>query len=101
VNQNQAGCLRCGASVPVPPELEAVVMRCPYCQHDQPVPDLVTRQRALQARRQGEAASQAAALHVRSIQKTTSGIMTMVFIFVALILVVVFGVVGIILYKTL
>ncbi len=41
-------CQRCGAHVPVPPELHILSLRCQYCGLDQPVPDAASRQQALQ-----------------------------------------------------
>lgn len=43
----QVGCSNCGAKIPVPADLAATRMRCPYCGAEQPVPDLEVRRRAL------------------------------------------------------
>jgi hypothetical protein len=40
-------CGNCGASIPLPEDLAATRMRCPYCATEQPVPDLEVRRRAL------------------------------------------------------
>ena len=46
--QGTLQCQRCGAHVPVSPELHVLMLRCQYCGLDQPVPDAVARQHALQ-----------------------------------------------------
>jgi len=43
-------CGECNAKIRPPSELEAVVMRCNYCGHEQPVPDLAQRRAAIAER---------------------------------------------------
>src|SRR5438552_19017483 len=43
-------CSECNAKIQAPAELEAVVMRCNYCGHEGPVPDLAQRRAAIAER---------------------------------------------------
>lgn len=61
-----ARCAECHASMPVPPELEATTMRCPYCGASQAVPELEARRRLLlEHQREARLAEQARAAEER------------------------------------
>jgi hypothetical protein len=79
-----APCSRCGGSIAVPTAIEAVVMKCQYCGFEQPVPDLVQRQKALENQRGKRALQQQIQGNVRATNK-------MVFVFVGLVLLFVLG----------
>ncbi len=61
-----ARCAECHASMPVPPELEATTLRCPYCGATQAVPDLEARRRLLlEHQREARLAEQARVAEAR------------------------------------
>jgi hypothetical protein len=63
-------CVECHASIPVPAELEATTMTCPYCHRNQAVPDLETRRRLLlDQQREERLAEQARAAEAREARR--------------------------------
>ncbi len=47
---SKVDCARCGAAMPVPDDIAAVVLTCRYCGAQQPAPDLEARRRAVNER---------------------------------------------------
>lgn len=63
-------CVECHASIPVPAELAATTMTCPYCHRNQAVPDLETRRRLLlEEQREARLAEQARAEEAREARR--------------------------------
>lgn len=63
-------CAECHASMPVPAELEATTMTCPYCHRTQAVPDLELRRRLLlDQQREARLAEQARAAEAREARR--------------------------------
>src|SRR5690349_1583418 len=63
-------CVECHASIPVPPELEATTMACPYCHRTQAVPDLEVRRRLLlDQQREARLAAEAHAAEAREARR--------------------------------
>jgi hypothetical protein len=63
-------CVECHASIPVPAELAATTMTCPYCHRAQAVPDLETRRRLLlDEQREARLAEQARAEEAREARR--------------------------------
>jgi hypothetical protein len=86
-----SACARCGAAIVVPPELHILTMRCQYCGAEQPVPNAIERQRALQ-QQQHQAQMQAQIMsHVSQAQSGARSMQRMIFIFVGVILLLSFG----------
>ncbi len=61
-------CGECNAAIPLPVDLEALKMRCGYCGHEQPVPDLEARRKLLlEHQREARLAEQQRLAHEREV----------------------------------
>jgi hypothetical protein len=79
--------MRCGAALSIPPELSVMVVRCTYCGTEQPVPDLIERQRAWQQQQFQAQHQQQMMAHMQQAQQSGRSMQKMIFLFVALVLV--------------